>query len=145
MYRDDYSAVYERSRALERELQEVRQSREQDATRIEFLQRELQKAHQWLAAAKAQGALPGQAAPLPRSDANTALVLGILSLAICGILGPFAWSTGHQELQKMDAGLVDDRDRGSAAAGKICGIIATAFLCIGVVVGFFVFVGAAGY
>lgn len=127
MYRDDHNAVFERAQALERELNEAQSARQHDADRIAYLQNELQKAHHWLAAGN-QPAMPRAPQPLPPSNANTALVLGILSLALCGLLGPFAWSSGNSELQRMDLGLVDDRDRGSATAGKVCGIIATVLL-----------------
>ncbi len=145
MYRNDYNAVYERAQALERDLKEAQSSREHDAAQIEFLQRELQKAHQWLYAAQAQGSLPGQQQPLPRSNAQTALVLGVLSLAVCGILGPFAWSSGNSEIQKMDEGLVDPSERGSAVAGKVCGIIATCFLGLAVLFGVLLVATAAAF
>src|SRR5262245_41781377 len=32
------------------------------------------------------------------------LVLGILSLVICGLLGPFAWVMGNNDLREMRAG-----------------------------------------
>ena len=73
---------------------------------------------------------------------TTVLVLGILSLVICGILGPFAWSMGNKAIKAIDA----DRtsiytNRGAINAGRICGIIATCFLVIGIV---FVIIVAAG-
>jgi hypothetical protein len=60
------------------------------------------------------------------------LVLGILSLAVCGVLGPFAWKMGNDALRQMDAEPATIwSNRGNVTAGRICGIIATAFLAIG--------------
>jgi hypothetical protein len=45
--------------------------------------------------------------PLPpqsKSNATTALVLGILSVVCCQILGPVAWYLGNKELQAIKAG-----------------------------------------
>lgn len=65
---------------------------------------------------------------------TTILVLGILSLVICGFLGPFAWVKGNAAKKEMDAQPgVQWSNRGSVTAGRICGMIATIFLIIGVV------------
>jgi uncharacterized membrane protein YjgN (DUF898 family) len=64
---------------------------------------------------------------------TTLLVLGILSLVVCGILGPFAWSIGNRALAEIDAAPPGYfRNRGNVAAGRICGIIATVLLILGV-------------
>lgn len=64
---------------------------------------------------------------------TTVLVLGILSLMACGLLGPFAWKMGATALNEMDAQPeVSWSNRGNVTAGRICGIIGTAFLAIGV-------------
>jgi len=60
-------------------------------------------------------------------------VLGILSLVVCGLLGPIAWSMGNTELGRIDRGEADPSARGSAVAGRICGMIASIILIIGVV------------
>ena len=62
------------------------------------------------------------------------LVLGILSLVVCGALGPIAWYMGHGELQRINAGLVSRQDHGMVNAGYICGIIGSILMLIGVVV-----------
>jgi hypothetical protein len=69
------------------------------------------------------------------------LVLGILGLVICGPLGIIAWVLGSSDLKEMDAGTMDPAGRGATNAGKICGIIATILMIIGVIVAavFFVF------
>ena len=62
------------------------------------------------------------------------LVLGILSLVICGLLGPFAWAKGNKATREMDAEPgVRWTNRGSITAGKICGMIASILLIVGVV------------
>jgi hypothetical protein len=66
---------------------------------------------------------------------TTVLVLGILSLVICGLLGPFAWVKGNNAKREMDAQPgVQWTNRGSITAGRICGMIATILLIVGVVV-----------
>ena len=51
------------------------------------------------------------------------LVLGILSIVVCGPLGIVAWILGNTDLREMDGGLMDPEGRGSTQAGKVCGII----------------------
>ena len=63
------------------------------------------------------------------------LVLGILSLVVCGPLGIFAWIMGSGDLKQMDAGTMDPSGRGTTNAGRICGMIATIFIIIGLVIG----------
>ncbi len=70
-----------------------------------------------------------------QSRATTILVLGILSLVVCGLLGPFAWYQGNQELQRIAAGAVDPSTQGTVNAGRICGIVGTVLTGIGVVFG----------
>ena len=72
----------------------------------------------------------GWSAP-PREHPNgtTVLVLGILSLVVCGILGPFAWVMGNHARREMDAQPgVNWSNRGTINAGRICGIVGTCFL-----------------
>lgn len=69
------------------------------------------------------------------------LVLGILGLVVCGPLAIAAWIMGSSDLKEMDAGTMDPGGRGNTNAGKICGIIGTILLVLGLlaVVAFFVF------
>ena len=67
--------------------------------------------------------------------ATTILVLGILGLVICGPLGIAAWIMGSGDLKEMDAGTMDPSGRGMTQAGKICGLIATVLLAIGILFG----------
>jgi hypothetical protein len=73
------------------------------------------------------------------------LVLGILGLIVCGPLAIVAWILGSGDLKEMDAGMMDPAGRGNTQAGRICGIIGTILLIIGLLVAvlFFVFGFAA--
>ena len=62
------------------------------------------------------------------------LVLGILGLIVCGPLGIAAWVMGSGDLKQMDAGAMDTSGRGNTQAGKICGIIGTILMVIGIIV-----------
>jgi hypothetical protein len=76
--------------------------------------------------------------------ATLILVLGILSIVVCGPLGIAAWIMGNADLKEMDAGTMDASGRGNTNAGRICGIIGTILFAIGIIVGILVlFVGAA--
>jgi hypothetical protein len=66
---------------------------------------------------------------------TTILVLGILSLIICGlILGPIAWVMGNNAKREMEAqpGVVWT-NAGSVNAGRICGMIATILYAVVIV------------
>lgn len=73
---------------------------------------------------------PGYYGPPPQTHPNgtTILVLGILSLVVCQILGPFAWSMGTRALREIDASEYVYENRGMVQAGRICGIISTCIL-----------------
>jgi len=68
----------------------------------------------------------------------------MLSLVVCYILGPIAWVKGNTARKEMAAQPgVQWSNRGSITAGRICGMIATIFLIIGVVV-FVALIAASG-
>lgn len=75
------------------------------------------------------------------------LVLGILGLIICGPCGIVAWVLGSGDLKQIDAGQMDPDGRGLTNAGRICGMIATILLVLGIIVGIVLaalgFLGAA--
>jgi len=74
---------------------------------------------------------------------TTILVLGILSLVVCGLLGPFAWSMGNKALREIDSNpSVRYSNRGNISAGRICGMIASILLIVGI--GLFVLVAVVG-
>jgi hypothetical protein len=84
-----------------------------------------------------QGPFPyGYPPPVWRAEhprGTTVLVLGILSLVVCGILGPFAWSMGNSALAEIDARPGYYSNRGLVVAGRICGIVATVLLIVAAV------------
>lgn len=66
---------------------------------------------------------------------STILVLGILSLVVCAVCGPIAWVMANKDIAEMDAGLMDPLGMEQTKAGKICGIIGTALLLLGLTLG----------
>ena len=62
------------------------------------------------------------------------LVLGVLSLIVCGVLGIPAWIMGNNDLKEIDSGIMDPSGRSLTNAGRICGMIATILSIIAVVV-----------
>jgi hypothetical protein len=140
MYRDDLAATHARLEQIQRELNDAQAGQVHDQQRIAALTAQLAAAQQAL---QRLGAAPqfgyGNYVHVPRG--GTILTLGILSLVLCGFLGPVAWAMGNEELRRIDGGLVDPMTRSNASAGRVCGIIATVFLIVGAV--FFVAVFAA--
>jgi uncharacterized membrane protein YjgN (DUF898 family) len=66
---------------------------------------------------------------------TTVLVLGILGLVVCGLLAPIAWVKGNTAKREMDSQPnVYWSNRGSVTAGRICGIIGTVLILLGVAV-----------
>jgi hypothetical protein len=59
---------------------------------------------------------------------TTVLVLGILSVVICGVLGPFAWAKGNTALAEIDRNPIAYSNRSYVQIGKILGIVGTCFL-----------------
>jgi hypothetical protein len=71
---------------------------------------------------------------------TTILVLGVLSLAVgmvtCGLglfLGPVAWIMGNNALAEIDRNPAAYSNRGSVQAGRICGIVASCLLVVGLI------------
>ena len=76
-------------------------------------------------------------------DGTTVLVLGILGLVVCGLLAPFAWVKGNKAKREMASQPnVYWSNQGSVTAGRICGIIGTVLILVGVAV-FALFIVAA--
>lgn len=73
---------------------------------------------------------------------TTILIMGILSLVVCSILGPFAWMQGNKALAEIDANPGRYSNRGNVNAGRICGIIATVIM--GLALAFFLLVVVFG-
>jgi hypothetical protein len=88
-------------------------------------------------------------APVNHPKSTTILVLGILSLVLCQVLGPFAWVMGNAALREIDASRMSPHPlagRDLTQAGRICGIIATVLMVLGLLLVVFVFAlgGALG-
>ena len=65
------------------------------------------------------------------------MVLGILSLILCGIFAAIpAWIMGSNDLKEMDAGMMDPSGRSLTNAGRICGMISTILNILAVVLVF---------
>ena len=80
--------------------------------------------------------------PPKHPQAVTVLVLGILSLVVCGLIGPFAWSMGSRVVGEIQASGGRWGGDTEATIGRILGIVATVLLVVSVV--FFVFILSAG-
>ncbi len=76
--------------------------------------------------------------PMNHPRTTTVLVLGILSLVVCGVLGPFAWSMGNRALREIDASQLTAQPLGgreTVNVGRILGIVATVLLVLGLLAG----------
>ena len=74
------------------------------------------------------------------SRGSTILVLGILSLVVCSILGPIAWSMGNEEMRRIAAGQAPPD--GNVTAGRVCGMISSILLIVGGAIILFALVAA---
>lgn len=130
-YRNDWGAAVARAQSLENELRLAQQAQHQDAQRIAQLTQQLDAARAELARLQAQmGAMAPGAGFAYQSYAyasrgTTILVLGVLSIMLCQILGPIAWSMGNHDLTLMRAGRMDLEGESATSAGQTCGMIAT--------------------
>lgn len=66
--------------------------------------------------------------PPEHPQATTILILGILSICVCQLTGPFAWSMGNKALKEIDAAGGAIGGRGNVKAGYICGIVGSVML-----------------
>lgn len=91
---------------------------------------------------------PGVGAPYPPVVApvngSLILVFGILGVTILHILAPFAWVMGNQAMATLDRYGDPTAQRSSVNAGRICGIIGTVFLGLGVLLGILYFIFIIG-
>jgi hypothetical protein len=72
---------------------------------------------------------------------TTILVLGILGLVVCSPLGIAAWVMGKKALAEATA--MGASNASTIKVGYILGIIATCLMILYLVIGVFVFIGAA--
>ena len=125
MYRDDLAATHSRVESLQRDLAMAQAQGVRDQRRIAMLQSQLQVLQQTIA--RLGGHAP-QEHIIYASRGNIILALGICSIILCSLLGPLAWAMGNDELRRIRRGLTPAGDEMSAAAGRVCGIVATAIL-----------------
>ena len=83
--------------------------------------------------------------PPKHPQAVTAMVLGILGIAVCGILAPIAWSIGGKAVREIDANPSAYSGRSEANAGKIMGIVGTCLIVLGIVAFIGVFALSASF
>ena len=76
------------------------------------------------------GGPPPSGAPV---NGTLILVLGILSIVCCGLLGPVAWIMGNNALATLNQGGGDESVRSQVNIGRICGIVGTVFLILGII------------
>ncbi len=92
---------------------------------------------------QAYGATSPWGASRDHPNGTTILVLGILSLVACGLLGPVAWVMGNKAIREIDADAgVTYRNRGNVTAGRVCGIISSVLMILGVAVGVLIVIAA---
>lgn len=71
--------------------------------------------------------------------ATLSLIFGILGLASCTVLAPFAWYFGREELAAIRAGTSPAAGENAAQVGKILGIVGTVLMIAGLVFALMVF------
>jgi hypothetical protein len=72
--------------------------------------------------------------PPQHPQTTTILVLGICSLVLCQVLGPFAWVMGNKAIREIDASRGQISGRDTVNIGRILGIVGTALLVVGLLV-----------
>lgn len=58
-------------------------------------------------------------------DATRALILGVLGVALCPFVAPFAWRESNRVLAEIDGSGIVTGNRPYAVGGRICGIAGT--------------------
>ncbi len=81
---------------------------------------------------------PGATRDHPQT--TTVLVLGVCSLAVCGVVGPFAWVMGNRALREIDASQGQLTGRDMVNIGRILGMVGTILTGLALVLGLVVFV-----
>jgi uncharacterized membrane protein YjgN (DUF898 family) len=77
---------------------------------------------------------PGFGAP-EHPQATMVLILGILGLVLCTVLSPIAWVMGNRVVREIDASAGQVGGRSQANAGRICGIVGTVMIGVGLLIG----------
>lgn len=74
------------------------------------------------------------------------LVLGILSLVVCSLFGPFAWYMGSNARKEVQASPTGYSNSGLITAGWVMGIVSSVLLIAGIAffIVMFIVLAAAG-
>jgi uncharacterized membrane protein YjgN (DUF898 family) len=67
-------------------------------------------------------------------QATLVLILGIVGIVVCGVAAPFAWVMGNRVVREIDASNGQVGGRSQAQAGRICGIIGTGLIALGLLI-----------
>jgi uncharacterized membrane protein YjgN (DUF898 family) len=62
------------------------------------------------------------------------LILGILGLVMCQVISPVAWVMGNRVVAEIDASGGRIGGRGTANAGRICGMVGTGLIALSLLV-----------
>lgn len=73
---------------------------------------------------------PGYGMP-EHPQATLVLILGIVGIVVCGLVAPFAWVMGSRVVREIDASGGQLGGRSQAQAGRICGIVGTCLIGVG--------------
>src|SRR5512140_1944192 len=114
MYRDDLAATHARLEQLQRELTGASSQQVKDRQRIAQLTAQLASTQQALARMGGFARQMQQPHFVFPSRASTILTLGILSLVVCSVMGPIAWSMGNEEGRRIDCGQTPPDQQGTA-------------------------------
>jgi len=91
--------------------------------------------------------VPGNYAPYAQmgnpfeSEGTKIMIFGILSLVVCGLLGPVAWVMGNGLKAKAEA--AGYPEPGNAKAGRICGMVASVLMIVGILLYVIFFIALA--
>lgn len=87
---------------------------------------------------------PPYGMPMEPARGGLILALGILGFIFCPLCGLAAWVMGNTDLQKINQGMMDPNGRSLTEAGKVCGIVSSLLMGLGLAVFLVFFVFAAG-
>ena len=76
----------------------------------------------------------GGFAPQDHQQALLVLILGILGLVMCTFISPVAWVMGNRVVAEIDASGGQVGGRSTANAGRICGMVGTGLIGLGLLV-----------
>lgn len=66
-------------------------------------------------------------------QSTNALLIGVFSLLLCGLISPIAWKMGETIVREIDSSAGTLTGRGEAEAGRILGLVGMVLWSIGVI------------